>query len=521
MHSQVVAVAVVVAVSVVPGRSETIHFPDDNPHLEEAIESAAPGDTIVIAPGSYSAREISLASGSTVMSESGLPSSVTLSAGDNGTVFRAHSVTGVVVAGMTLANGYTTPYTYDGGAMTCSASSIELHDVVIEDSYANERGGGMACVDSELVLDAVVFRNNRSKTAGGGLYCSGCDVSLRDCVFESNEVGKLFTTQTTWSYQGKGAGMHCEGGSSVVAQDVTFRSNYTWFAGGGLGLAGGDTQAELTRCAFVDNTTSTDVGCWGPEQSGAALYINDAEATLTDVEFSGNWSYHDGGALYCIASPRITLDECVFSQCEAVRRGGAICSSSSNLTVTGSIFGANHAGDIGGAVWANSRFAEAEFAYCIFTGNEGSSCGGAIHTTYGPVDLANCTLEGNRAVSGSGIYFGFSASSVVTNSILSFGVEGSAVECVDGGLPEITRCCVFGHASGDSLCGEFSDNTFVDPLMCSPSAGDFSLCSNSPCVASNNSWGELVGAMGEGCGPCSSPVVAASWGVIKAMFRGD
>jgi hypothetical protein len=35
----------------------------------------------------------------------------------------------------------------------------------------------------------------------------------------------------------------------------------------------------------------------------------------------------------------------------------------------------------------------------------------------------------------------------------------------------------------------------------------------------NNPWGVLIGAHGEGCSPCTSPVERVSWGQIKAMYR--
>ena len=48
---------------------------------------------------------------------------------------------------------------------------------------------------------------------------------------------------------------------------------------------------------------------------------------------------------------------------------------------------------------------------------------------------------------------------------------------------------------------------------------DFTLCANSPCLPEYNGCNVLIGAYGEGCAECSSPVEDRSWGAIKAMYR--
>jgi predicted outer membrane repeat protein len=444
---------------------------------------------------------------------------VTLSAGSNGYIFRASSVSDVVLAGFTLKNGYTVPSTYYGGAMVCVGSGIELHDVVIEDSYANESGGGMYCSDSDVLLEGVVFRNNRCRTAGGGLYCSGCDVTLSDCVFESNEVGNLQLTQTTWSYRGKGAGMHCEGGSSMTAEDVAFTSNYTWYEGAGLCLRGEGTSAELTGCVFTNNTTSTDEGYMGAEQRGAALSVtNGAEVVLDDVKFARNWSYLNGGAVYC-AHAHVTLDECVFTECEAGSDGGAILAfRGADVTATGCLFIRNLAGGRGGALYMELQGSEVpvDLSYCIFAGNSADG-GGAVFSFRGQVLLSGCTLVENEARHGSAVRAYPWGTATVANCILSYGAGGHVVS----GDVEVTHCCVLEPEPGSWLCGEPYENICADPLFCPSRVRDFTLCSNSPCLPQNNEWGELIGAAGQGCGPCNSAVLETSWGSIKAMFRGD
>lgn len=64
-------------------------------------------------------------------------------------------------------------------------------------------------------------------------------------------------------------------------------------------------------------------------------------------------------------------------------------------------------------------------------------------------------------------------------------------------------------------------NISLDPLFCDPIGKDYSLASASSCLPGNHPDGVdcgTIGAFGEGCaGPV--PVVDASWGAVKSLFR--
>jgi predicted outer membrane repeat protein len=485
-------VAVVSVFWVVSVGADTIHVPSDY-GLQEAVDHAAPGDTVLIAPGTYNeGSTVSLSSGITLMSEGASPSSVRLAGGNSRRVLQADSVTGVTIVGLTIENG--------GGV---------------------DEGAGLRCVDSELVLEGVVLRQNFCDSAGAGLHCTGSTVDLLDCAFEDNEVGDIYFTNSGPGYSGRGAGAYFGDGCTVTAERVTFVSNRTWSAGGGLYLRGATTSGEFTDCEFTDNSTFAP---WGPisSQFGAAICVNDAQLTLTQVAFLRNVAATAGGAIYSWSNASITVEDCTFAECEGGSAGGALYLGLGNgsLSVRESLFTENVAGLFGGgAAWVRCVDSPCEFSYCIFAHNESSGEGGAVKNWYGPADVTNCTFFGNRAPSGSHLVYRWGASGTISNSILGFGLEGLPLTCPEGGLPEVSRCCVFGNASGDSLCGVLGDNAYGDPLFCDAAGGDFSLCSNSTCLPPSNQWGELVGALGEGCGPCSSVVEEMSWGAIKAMFR--
>jgi hypothetical protein len=112
------------------------------------------------------------------------------------------------------------------------------------------------------------------------------------------------------------------------------------------------------------------------------------------------------------------------------------------------------------------------------------------------------------------------ASPTLQYCILAFSTSGLAVYCETGAeTPHIDHCFVYGNADGDTLCGgDYHDIVNVDPLFCDMAGGDLRLCADSPCLA-GVTWGSLVGASDQGCGPCGNATESSLWGDIKAMYR--
>lgn len=475
-------------------QGETVRFPSDNGDLQALLDDLAPGDTVLIEPGQWAVWNIYLRDGITLMAENGDPSSTCLAGISTHITLCATDVSGVVLEDFTVKRGLRaiscggSEVLLRGmvvtGSPTClgcwrssqvvlenvfldadSEHAVECHQSELQVDGAEFSGStrGVECWGSTVDIAGAVVRNNGRAQSGAGLWCSSSDVVLTDCVFESNEVGYVDYTHTSWVYGGEGGGVFLTNGSTMSASDVTFSSNHTWYAGGGLGLRGDGTRAELSGCTFIGNTTSTHVGSEGARQCGAAVSVLDgAEATLHDVWFIDNWSNLDGGA---------------------------VCAD--DLSPGGQV----------------------SFSYCVFADNIAQSRGSALCLLDGPISMANCTAYAELFYGDQMVYWGSETTGAVSNC--AFG-RGGGVDCHwDSGVA-FSHCCSIGR-----LCGQSAENLHADPLFCSPEARDFSLCEDSPCLPNNNEWGEPIGAFPVGCGPCGTVVRETSWGSIKAMYRGD
>jgi hypothetical protein len=308
-------------------------------------------------------------------------------------------------------------------------------------------GGGTTVVGFTITNGRVLIPGEHT-AVGGGMSCGGVpSPTIVRCTFIGNHAE---------SYVAKGGGLFC--GGSVTITDCVFTSNSThstqhplWYRapeGGGARIEG---AATVSGCIFENNFAHCDCG---------GLYV--AGGTITDCSFVGNMGYRDAGAFFC--EHPCTLSNCVFT--------------------------GNSSGNDAGAVWCYQPYpSDPVFTDCTFSGNSRQ----ALLLSNSSAEITNCTFVGNvtPAIDGGGL------SAVIQRTIVAFTEGGPGFNC-PGIEFSITQCCVFGNAGGDSLCGDYYDNMFADPLFC---MGEATLHDNSPCLPENNEWGELVGAHGAGgCG---------------------
>jgi predicted outer membrane repeat protein len=276
----------------------------------------------------------------------------------------------------------------------------------------------------------------------------------------------------------------------------------------------------MSDCLFTHNEAgwleSTNTWwAYGGEGGGACLE-NGSTLTAQDVVFDSNHTWYAGAGLALLgAGTSADLRGCTFvdnttstdvSQDGPRQSGAALFVEDASVALDDVKFASNWCNRFGGAIAATGS-CSVTAAGCVFVANH-AFFGGAI---YGDVYAVSCTFAGNDAYTGSSVYGG----PVVANCILGYDPGGSEIA---GAV--VNHCCLADSQQSSDLC-DGPEVFCADPLYCSTQAQDFSLCSDSPCLPTNNVWGELIGAFGEGCGPCGTSVLETSWGSIKAMFRGE
>jgi len=248
--------------------------------VQDAIDAAAPGETIYIAEGIYdltaainvTQSDITIIGG--YIFDSGLPgtpgTAPTVLQRDASVAFmrimQIENQSNVTVERVTLRNGRTN-----------------------EDEAGGE-GGGVRVVDSaNITFRGCIVRNNqggapgRLVDTGGGFYIAGATSSLwiEDCIIRENDTTK----------QAPGGGICIVGGGSLTVTNsvVAFNKSAESTNGGGAGVRIANSQAVIVDTVIAFN--------WGPRASGGsqgqgyAVYINGASADvlLRNCLITGNY----------------------------------------------------------------------------------------------------------------------------------------------------------------------------------------------------------------------------------------
>lgn len=235
----------------------------DVPTIQAAIDSAAPGDEILVAPGRYTwanqgGAQFGLLTfyrrnhGFTLRSEAGAAATI-LDAQRQDRVAYLQGLNNVTIDGFTITGG-DAPLSEDyigGGIVAHISEGDTIRNCVFVDNIADIGGGFWATSRCNTRLENCVFKGNHARRFAGGLgvgYSQNL-VTILDCAVTGNTAGEY------------GAGMG--------ALRSTVRVENTVFAGNVAGISGGGLFASDTESATFIGTTFSENGA--PE--GGGVYV--------------------------------------------------------------------------------------------------------------------------------------------------------------------------------------------------------------------------------------------------------
>lgn len=184
-------------------------------------------------------------------------------------------------------------------------------------------------------------------------------------------------------------------GYSTIVENCTFQGN--------IALSGGavynyDRSSPVFRnCLFFGNSA---------QFGGAVVDRVGVRATYDRCNFELNRAKYRGGALYFDYGSRPTITNCTFETNDSKVHGGAIytVSRASQLentivTVTGSQFSGNRAGQFGGAI-GNNDLSIATVKDCKFHGNKAGQGAALSCRNRSMATVTGCTFSHNRSTKG-------------------------------------------------------------------------------------------------------------------------
>lgn len=224
----------------------TLHVPGDYPTIQEALDAASTGDTVLVASGTY--REPLL-----------WPDLETL------TLEGETQAAEVLVRGTNTARALT--------RVGDEFISMTISELTFADGKPiSGTGGGLHIVNADLLMQRCIIRDNLSEHEGGGAYFANCHVAIEGCRFQANQTG----VQSYWT--GDGLAAYFTNCTGSVANSV-IRDHTNWYMNGAGFCANGNV--DFTHNLFERNVQE------GSDYIGGALSIS-GPCLIKDNVFRNN-----------------------------------------------------------------------------------------------------------------------------------------------------------------------------------------------------------------------------------------
>ncbi|MBW8041858.1 MAG: hypothetical protein FVQ85_17920 [Planctomycetes bacterium] len=202
--------------------------PLEFPTIQEAIDWAQPGDTVILSKGTYTgAGNKDLDFGGKAITVQSLDpedpcvvAATVIDCENNGRGFNFYSgeTYSSVVSGLTIKNGNAGI----GGAIRCYQADPTISRCKMSSNSVSDWGGGIYCFESGALIDRCIINSNYSGYKGGGISCGlRGHPTISNCLIFGNVSG---------SY---GGGIECNVDNPTII-NCTISGNHSIRRGGGI-----------------------------------------------------------------------------------------------------------------------------------------------------------------------------------------------------------------------------------------------------------------------------------------------
>ena len=376
----------------------TLLVPTNFATIQDAITAAAPGDTVLVAPGLYS-EQLDLLGKSLTIQSAGNASNTTINS-SAGPIVRVVNSANATLRGFTITGAF--GVIGSGGAVLSEGSTLTVDSCIITSNSVTDGVGAAIYVNAGgLTLLNSTISNNGASFVDAATSGVGAAVSINNAT--ATITGTTFSGNVATSMGGGALGV--TGTSVVTLNTSTFENNAANVPSGATTLGGGgaisvrDTASlSISGGAFTNNLSERGAG--GAIRVGASSGMSPS-LTLQGVTFTTNTASGSGGAVAFGGTGACSISLCTFDGNRAAGSSGGAFSTLSTASASGGgvqiddcIFRNNSAG-VAGAVQISSLVVVTD---SLFEGNEatGATSGSFVLTGGAGAIRANTAPNGTR-----------------------------------------------------------------------------------------------------------------------------
>jgi len=393
-------------------------------------------------------------------------------------------------AGTISGNTMTLNWTYGGigthgGALYFDSCDVDVVGNTVSQNWSEAFGGAISSRYGNLTIhNNQITDNYLPETsywgAGAGIYTEVTDVTITDNVITGNHLGRTYDPgMGGYTDPMRGGGIYVYRGTEVIISGNEVSGN----RGGGIECY------AVTGLTVSDNTVSSN--------NLLQMWQYDGRLASAGIEV---------GQLYSQACSQVTISNNVCIDNGAYTGGGILCYGH-DVVISGCRLEANRGREGGGIYLKGDNITVSD---CVVESNFATGgYGGGIAAVECNPTIENCTIVGNRSgtARGAALLVRDGAPSFA-NCIVANHTAGTLIECqsdIGSAAPIFSHCDIFGNAEGNWVgCianqANISGNFSADPQFCDVENGNYHLSVLSPCAATNNSSGQLIGALEPSCG---------------------
>ncbi|MCK4413288.1 MAG: hypothetical protein KAY32_07080 [Candidatus Eisenbacteria sp.] len=169
----------------------------DFTNIQAALDSAAPGDTIILSAGTYrgpgnrdlrfQGKALTLRSASRDPQDCILDCEGTEADPHRGFILEDLATGNALLEGVTIMRGHAGDQREaSGGGIHCANSTLTIRGCILQECSA-DRGGGLSCIGSFPTLHGCTFHGNAARE-GGAVYAEVAVPLFRNCTFYGNSA---------------------------------------------------------------------------------------------------------------------------------------------------------------------------------------------------------------------------------------------------------------------------------------------------------------------------------------------